>query len=551
MKGKGSLTMPIDSNYGYDPQQFTQQPAPAGQLPVRKVAIALCVVATLIALWVVISAVMARSSLGTLAIQVSDPKAELTVSRANVADERLGTGNRDIRLKPGTYTVAAKAGDRQAAKTVTITEGQQTQATLTLPPAVAVDTVTQGSASDLYLDDGTLYYLNTGSNTASSHRIGDSAGRPYNTSIYPVSSLQWITPTSYYALEAQSWRYVQGGDVREFRSGDHVPASPEAISFNASGGYAFVSDRNSIIIGKGPTGQALDAGGARGQDRLSIAPNGDVLLFTTNAARANDKPRVFRGGKLNDLKADVSGIRYAAWSPDSNRIAYVTDGGFYVLDITGAAPKLVITARPTNAFSPVWISNDTFIFAHDQTIWKYSLKSDSSVKVAAFDGEMTAPRPFYLAADGQSVYFGTNRSGDGKGGAIYRTYPNYNELTAAQQDQLKRAAPAPAVATSYQGFEALLNIGVSNSQLTTTTYAVGQYLKTAKLQVKQASVLGGSVTSLPRNIGDDISAATFTLRLDGTSYGARLNYEGLGSIRLFIYDSGGKQLYDSGELERS
>lgn len=106
----------------------------------------------------------------------------------------------------------------------------------------------------------------------------------------------------------------------------------------------------------------------------------------------------------------------------------------------------------------------------------------------------------------------------------------------------------------YLGVNTLINHGVASDQITNMETAFYQYSQVNNLNIKQVSISVDTVATgfLHQGTDDQISTATFNVVFDSkTTVKAQLQYSGLSSMELFLYDTNGAQLYDSGIIDTS
>lgn len=97
---------------------------------------------------------------------------------------------------------------------------------------------------------------------------------------------------------------------------------------------------------------------------------------------------------------------------------------------------------------------------------------------------------------------------------------------------------------NFGGMDNLINVGVTNEQVT----EMEQYIYQYKPNAKTVTVLAGSVSTGPRdpNVVSPF-VQNFKLSIDGTTYIAAISYMDLNNVELQIYDfSTGSQLFSAG-----
>ncbi len=70
-----------------------------------------------------------------------------------------------------------------------------------------------------------------------------------------------------------------------------------------------------------------------------------------------------------------------AWSPNSKKLAYSTDDGVHVYDISTKTMNTVSTKSRMEKNSLKWVSDSTFVFVENGAIWKHNLETSTSTKV--------------------------------------------------------------------------------------------------------------------------------------------------------------------------
>jgi Tol biopolymer transport system component len=86
----------------------------------------------------------------------------------------------------------------------------------------------------------------------------------------------------------------------------------------------------------------------RSDGRPSTTPGGDVTL-TAYVANAD-------GSDVRAITPPTKNLDWFEWSPDSTRVAYVSDKRLYVVDASGGSPRLVEGTGPM--FFPTWLPPD-------------------------------------------------------------------------------------------------------------------------------------------------------------------------------------------------
>lgn len=95
-------------------------PAADPSLPAKRVLRLLAAAAVLFCAYQVVSAVIIGRTTGAVRVSAKDPKATISVSQPGRGASIIGTGQAAIRLKPGTYQVAATDGAAAVNQTIDV-----------------------------------------------------------------------------------------------------------------------------------------------------------------------------------------------------------------------------------------------------------------------------------------------------------------------------------------------------------------------------------------------------------------------------------------------
>lgn len=107
----------------------------------------------------------------------------------------------------------------------------------------------------------------------------------------------------------------------------------------------------------------------------------------------------------------------------------------------------------------------------------------------------------------------------------------------------------PPHKTEYEGFSQLLSRGATDFQVTAAETAVSAYLSKSQQTVDTVELAPNSVEIVPRSrLSEANDMVMFRLLFDNQPNDAQLEYIGLKSIRLRIYDDSGKTIFDSGRV---
>lgn len=101
----------------------------------------------------------------------------------------------------------------------------------------------------------------------------------------------------------------------------------------------------------------------------------------------------------------------------------------------------------------------------------------------------------------------------------------------------------------FLGTSKLLDYGVGADQEQDLQFAIFQYFNGNKQKVKEVSVVVDTIAPVPhdRNSASTTETINFDIVVDRkTKYKVKMDYFDLSSAQIFMYDTAGNQIYDSG-----
>jgi hypothetical protein len=496
--------------------------------------------------------VMEITQTGTLVVS-ADNNGQLTLVSPNEKDKSLGKGSATVRLKPGNYQVVAANNDNKAAQNVTIRKQQKTTVQLHIRKTVPVQKLAKYSGYNVFAQDEHLYFVEATQRVLYDFSIQSGLGRPYLTNINDVAAVHWVSARQFFYRDPiLNWAYVDNSVIRPVEFAN-LPSDPASFSVNASGAHAFVSTNKDVVTAANPVAnpQRIDTANAS-NTQTAISPTGSVLVYTP-AFGDHDflRPtKLYANSALQTLGGSLEGINNIQWSTDGSRFSYTKSDGMYTYTLATKAVQPVLVKAPSSPRSVLWTDATHFIYAEGSEIWQYDAAQQTAYKLVKFTGKLESPSTiFSLSADKKYVYFSTLPNDFKQDGGIFRLAPNYDQLTSSEQQSLT-SQPKTTATLVYNNFEQLSDAGVATDQVSLVKYALTQFVGTLNTQVMSVSLAGVNIDSRDRESTSPLNTASFTIQLDnGTQYTGRLEYSLLSSIRLYVSNSAGKQVYDSGPLD--
>jgi eukaryotic-like serine/threonine-protein kinase len=266
-------------------------------------------------------------------------------------------------------------------------------------------------------------------------------------------------------------------------------------------------------------------------ESFSLSPDGRKMVINARATdghrtlwlRAMDSPQV------RELPGTQGAVLDAAWSPDSQSVAFLADGSLKKIDLSGGtAQTLAAYSNPADGVS--WSRQDVILFSSAGVLNRIPASGGEAVAVTALDTkreEVVQIRPFFLPDGKHFLYFRIMGKEQGASGL----YVGSLDSKAAEQGQ-KRLIDTPAGALympSARGGNLLFLRGEA---------LMSQPFDTGRL------ALTGSAVQLADRVSTNSFAGLFSLSNNGV-----LGYAvtGNSSRQLTWFDRQGKVLGHAGE----
>jgi hypothetical protein len=129
------------------------------------------------------------------------------------------------------------------------------------------------------------------------------------------------------------------------------------------------------------------------------------------------------------------------------------------------------------------------------------------------------------------------------------TTPSPSGSTQASGVPSPSALPTPG-SVAYNGFDALLDHGLSADQENDAQVAFGKFAKATGIRLTQVAIDPISVKVALHTVNPATNTATFTATVNSkTKYLASLNYHDLTAAQLLLKNANGVQVFDSGDID--
>jgi hypothetical protein len=121
--------------------------------------------------------------------------------------------------------------------------------------------------------------------------------------------------------------------------------------------------------------------------------------------------------------------------------------------------------------------------------------------------------------------------------------------SAAQASATPTPLPTPG-SVAYNGFDALLDHGISADQENDAQVAFDKFAKATGIRLTQVAIDPVSVKVALHTVNPATNTATFTATVNSkTKYLASLNYHDLTAAQLLLKNANGVQVFDSGDID--
>ncbi|MDB5183739.1 MAG: hypothetical protein JWO07_420 [Candidatus Saccharibacteria bacterium] len=352
----------------------------------------------------------------TLTITTSDATNSITLQEnspnSHPIDVTQNTKQAVVRVEPGTYTIvvaSASTSTRQVVKlsfgerkAVNLNAGIVTTITGNLIPitSLGADAVTASSDHLSFIDRNDANYPLY--NVDSSNHVSVLGGsRSFQTIKWGTNSFG-IGLVKTGAVDYEIVK-IQGQSISNVTLPFKVTGD---IGFSvAPDGRWYVSDGHIIYSANGD-GSFTKVYSSSDYVRIGSASNQSIEI--TQQPSGASRPTSIAVLHNDGTKYQIAGELYeAAWSPSGNKL--VTSG-----ELTGVFDTQLnkIAQMPdNNVVAPIWIDDNTILYIQGSDIWRYSLDSGKSDKVAAIDPLVGNFSDIRMSDDHAYVYATVDRTG--------------------------------------------------------------------------------------------------------------------------------------------
>lgn len=179
-------------------------------------------------------------------------------------------------------------------------------------------------------------------------------------------------PAGLYVCDPSTWETTLLFETRPDALGRFIDAGPRPFDWSADGttlaiASPYGSDPGLFVIDVGSGGVRKVSDGVLSEGRLTVSPNGRRLAYSTGPVVGPDRGVVVQQPQL--LLVDAESGREAvlteghdpAWSPDGSEIAFVRNGGLYVIGADGEDERRIGPYKEP-VYHPEWLADGSLVF---------------------------------------------------------------------------------------------------------------------------------------------------------------------------------------------
>ena len=249
------------------------------------------------------------------------------------------------------------------------------------------------------------------------------------------------------------WRLLEGAPAAVASGAPELPPPRKAewlwpavaaVLLLSTGALAFVHFREKPPVAV-PVRFEIFPPAKSSLNMFSISPDGRKLVFDARGADGHNALwlRQMDSLQLRELPGTEGVNLGAAWSPDSQSVAFLAGGNLKKLDIAGGAPQNLATyTNPAAGIS--WSRQDVILFGSAGAINRVSASGGEASPVTVLDskqGEVAQIYPFFLPDGKHFLYYRVMTGKDSSG-----VYTGSLDARPAEQGQKRlMASPAGAV----------------------------------------------------------------------------------------------------------
>lgn len=330
---------------------------------------------------------------------------ELSVKNGKPQKVPLGKTAHKGRYKPGVYTFIAESGYQSTAQTINVKLKDKPEHYLDLKDIAEPVDIVSANAIDIQAKGKELRYVNASYNYLEAYSIGT----PHPTN-YPIEQTAEVTAAAQWVGDKKALLKLNDKSVGLLDNSVFKPFNPypsagvttndknkytmKQILMNSK--YQIISQiGNSLFYQPSINDNAVKLVDIASGERTTMAfSNNDYYAYsaTFKYPEKNSQDTGTDGDlyikKVSDkeysykIPSDGS-VNFAAFSPDSTKLAYSSIDGFYYVDIVGKSETRIYTQYSPKPELTTWIDSKRILYFDINGIWMMDVSTLSAYKIVS------------------------------------------------------------------------------------------------------------------------------------------------------------------------
>lgn len=354
---------------------------------------------------------------GTITVTTDNPDNTITISEVKEGEndetlfEKSATGELFVRVSPGTYVIRVESKSFAINKTVVVEARKSIKQNLNPPETTSIEPVASVAGGSLYANGEFLNF------------IDPKAGFLYQITkenqIKPLSDtlkfqqVEWSESGEGAAKDNKGNLYKIDGNIINRLALPPPLEEPGEFSFELSPkGDLYVSSKNGIYFAKGTT-QLSRVRSEAPEATPALAASNEMLAIivpppndSIDGEQKESFVEVIDAAGNSLAKKNIAAMN-GAWSPDGSKLIltdYYGSSGIY-----SSGLELLKILPGDHIRQAVWLDNERFVYAAENSIWLYSVREEQSQTLTSLSlGNVVSSLAF--SQEGEYIYISASNS---------------------------------------------------------------------------------------------------------------------------------------------
>lgn len=335
--------------------------------------------------------------------QVGIEKLEGSIESNTIVKTTSGKGGATYKLSPGTYRVLAISGPFTTQRVVTIKARESQKISMSVSVAVSPEPVYGTNTTSLIAGKSQLLFVDVATGLLSKIDAQNKVIPIDNTHI--LKSVKWANSDLGVALGFGNELYqVNKGVLTLVTPPFPINNSSKVIYDVSPNGDLYISNGQDVYAG--PVGENLDKIYSSGDNYNTAISAGDDSAALIENDSSSDKPSLVVVNSDGKVEHKEAGVKFAKWSPESNKLLTVKGAGAVVMSQSYAVES-EISANDLSVYN--WGDDHTVFYSSGSQLYVHDTNLKQSNKIAEAPGAQSIIE-IYQSEESPYLYFTAKKS---------------------------------------------------------------------------------------------------------------------------------------------